>query len=292
MSEFGRLHDESITYIKAIQDYLRENYADRQIHKLEGKKRKDAEKVLAEFAIHDVSNESAFLERTGMTSKLVALDSNKGSEFLLEIRSGGGAPVFSSRICFDENGNYEIPHIPPPEPTQQPEFNEEDKVDHQTVALLASKNGKWLLSINLKHRMLTLPIGKVHPNESLIDGLCREMWEELGVKLDDVVVGSIKSFSPTVTFTKKYDFDGTPVNVTTNVFEIDYIDCFSDALFTQCRNMEPEKCGGLMWVDPTDIPNIVAATGLMLADCLDAAMQLHLDPVQVRTWSIHTKREE
>ena len=173
-----------------------------------------------------------------------------------------------------------------------PKFNEEDKVDHRTVALLASKNGKWLLSINLKHRMLTLPIGKVHPNESLIDGLCREMWEELGVKLDDVVVGSIKSFSPTVTFTKKYDFDGTPVNVTTNVYEIDAIDCFSDAVFTQCRNMEPEKCGGLMWVDPTDIPNIVDATGLLLADCLDAAMQLHLDPVQVRTWSIHTKRED
>lgn len=279
MSEFGRLHEESIAYIKAIQDYLRENYADRQIHKLEGKKRKDAEKVLAEFAIHDVSDESAFLERTGMTSKLVALDSNKGSEFLLEIQSGGGTPVFSSRICFDENGNYEIPHLPPPEPTQQPEFSDEDKVDHRTVALLATCDEKWLLSINLKHHMLTLPIGKVHPNESLLEGLCREMREELGFP-DLVYMYGPSNIILKTRFKKTYDFDGTSVDVETFVFHVNSDERYANGIWGVAENREPEKCGGLMWVNRDDIRRIAESTGLLLADCVEASLQADMVNVE------------
>lgn len=162
--------------------------------------------------------------------------------------------------------------------SEQPKFNDEDKVDHRTVALLATCNKKWLLSINLKHHMLTLPIGKVHPNESLWQGLCREMWEELGFKLEHIYRGH-----PNITlktkFKKTYDFDGTPVNIETFVFHIDSDECYSNGIWLQAENREPDKCGGLMWVNRDDIRRITESTGLMLADCVDAA--LNADMVQI-----------
>ena len=91
--------------------------------------------------------------------------------------------------------------------SEHPKFNDEDKVDHRTVALLATCDKKWLLSINLKHHMLTLPIGKVHPNESLWQGLCREMWEELGFKLEHIFMGCPPGATALKTkFKKVYDF--------------------------------------------------------------------------------------
>lgn len=154
-----------------------------------------------------------------------------------------------------------------------PKFSDEDKVDHRTVALLATCNKKWLLSINLKHHMLTLPIGKVHPNESLWQGLCREMWEELGFKLQDIFIGSPPNTTVLKTrFKKVYDFDGIPVNVETFVYHIDSDECYSNGIWLQAENREPEKCGGLMWVNRDDIRRIAESTGLMLADCIDAAL--------------------
>ena len=156
---------------------------------------------------------------------------------------------------------------------KEQQFNDEDKVDHRTVALLATHDKKWLLSINLKHHMLTLPIGKVHPNESLWQGLCREMREELGIKLEYIYKGSPPNTTILKTkFNKIYDFDGTPVNVETFVYHIDRDKCFSDGIWLLAENREPEKCGGLMWVNRDDIRRIAESTGLMLADCVDAAL--------------------
>ena len=165
--------------------------------------------------------------------------------------------------------------------SEHPKFNDEDKVDHRTVALLATCDKKWLLSINLKHHMLTLPIGKVHPNESLWQGLCREMWEELGFKLEHIYMGSQpNSLAALKTkFKKTYDFDGIPVNIETFVFHIDSDECYSNGIWLQAENREPEKCGGLMWVNRDDIRSIAESTGLMLADCVDAA--LNADMVNV-----------
>ena len=164
--------------------------------------------------------------------------------------------------------------------SEHPQFNDEDKVDHRTVALLATHDEKWLLSINLKHHMLTLPIGKVHPNESLWQGLCREMQEELGIKLEHIYRGSPAGTTTLKTkFKKTYDFDGTPVNIETFVFHIDRDICFSDGIWLLAKNHEPKKCGGLMWVNRDDIRRIAESTGLMLADCVDAA--LNADKVNV-----------
>lgn len=164
--------------------------------------------------------------------------------------------------------------------SEHPQFNDEDKVDHRTVALLATCDKKWLLSINLKHHMLTLPIGKVHPNESPWQGLCREMWEELGFKLEHIFRGCQPGATSLKTkFKKVYDFNGIPVNVETFVYHIDSDECYSNGIWLQAENREPEKCGGLMWVNRDDIRRIAESTGLMLADCVDAA--LNADMVRV-----------
>lgn len=161
---------------------------------------------------------------------------------------------------------------------KEQQFNDEDKVDHRTVALLATCNKKWLLSINLKHHMLTLPIGKVHPNESLLEGLCREMQEELGL-LDLGYMYGPSNIILKTRFKKTYDFDGTPVNVETFVFHVDERDRYANGIWGVAENREPEKCGGLMWVNRDDIRRIAESTGLMLADCVDAA--LNADMVRV-----------
>lgn len=161
---------------------------------------------------------------------------------------------------------------------KEQQFNDEDKVDHRTVALLATCNKKWLLSINLKHHMLTLPIGKVHPDESLLEGLCREMREELGFPDLEYMYGPSNIILKTK-FRKTYDFDGTPVNVETFVFHVDEQDHYANGIWGVAENREPEKCGGLMWVNRDDIRRIAESTGLMLADCVDAA--LNADMVNV-----------
>lgn len=161
--------------------------------------------------------------------------------------------------------------------SEHPQFNDEDKVDHQTVALLATCNAKWLLSINLKHHMLTLPIGKVHPNESLLEGLDREMREELGIML--LYMYGPSNIILKTRFRKTYDFDGTPVDVETFVFNVNSDERYANGIWGVAKNKEPEKCGGLMWVNRDDIRRIAESTGLMLADCVDAA--LNVDTVRV-----------
>ena len=185
--------------------------------------------------------------------------------FLKNLKFGEGLDLLCKLI---EEDVIEIPEF---QETQCLKFNDEDKVDHRTVALLATCNGKWLLSINLKHHMLTLPIGKVHPNESLLGGLCREMREELGFP-DLVYTYGPSNIILKTKFKKTYDFDGTPVNVETFVFHVNSDERYANGIWGVAENREPEKCGGLMWVNRDDIRRIAESTGLLLADCVDAAL--------------------
>ena len=153
-------------------------------------------------------------------------------------------------------------------------FNSEDYQDHRTVALAARLAtvdgepvdfGKFLFSINLKHRMITFPIGKCHPNESLLDGLIREMKEEIDVNLQGQ-----KSLSheilPCAKFTRVYDFTGKPVTIETNVFFADWP--IGDWACVNAHNKEPDKCGGLFIATYDDAINMSRSTGLKLADCV------------------------
>ena len=159
-------------------------------------------------------------------------------------------------------------------------FNNEDMRDHRTVALAVHSSGlprvafgenRFLLSINLKHRMITFPIGKCHPNESLVDGLIREMYEEIGVMLR----GTDISNRPYCKFTKVYDFTGQPVKIETNVF---FIGGGLGAWICQrAENKEPAKCGGIFLATIDDAINIAKSTGLKIADCV-MYFRLHANP--------------
>ena len=140
-------------------------------------------------------------------------------------------------------------------------FNSEDMQPHRTVAL-AVGTVKYLFSINPKHRMVTFPIGKCRPNEGLLDGLIREMHEELGIMLQDDEFSN----EPYCKFTKVYDFTGHPVKIETNVFLItgDY----GKHIRYRAMNKEPEKCGGLFISTIDDAINIAKTTGLLIADCV------------------------
>lgn len=157
-------------------------------------------------------------------------------------------------------------------------FNAEDYRDHRTVALAARARGlpvsrfseeKYLFSINLKHRMVTFPIGKCRPNEGLIDGLIREMKEELAVTIEtyNVVTG------PEFKFTKSYSFTGQPVMVETNVFRIDGEE--GHWICSQAKNNEPAKCGGLFLATLRDASSIAQTCGLVLADCVMEFYNFH-----------------
>ena len=155
-------------------------------------------------------------------------------------------------------------------------FNSEDMQPHRTVALAARMatvdgepivQGKYLFSVNLKHRMITFPIGKCHPDESLLDGLIREMKEELGVDLAGCKTLSRK-IVPCVTFEKEYDFTGKNVKVETNVFFADYP--IGDWTCAQAHNKEPDKCGGIFIATIEDVQNMCKTLGLLLADCVAA----------------------
>lgn len=151
------------------------------------------------------------------------------------------------------------------------QFNNEDMHDHRTVALAASVSvlprqpigeSRFLFSINLKHRMVTFPIGKCRPNEGLVDGLIREIHEEIGVMLESNEIPN----EPYCKFTKVYDFTGQPVKIETNVFFIE--GDYGDHICNRAVNKEPEKCGGLFIATIDDAINIAKTSGLLIADCV------------------------
>ena len=154
-----------------------------------------------------------------------------------------------------------------------PTFNSEDYQDHRTVALAVGTDrcchtkfgeNRYLFSINLKHRMVTFPIGKCRPNEGLVDGLIREIHEELGFMLH--VSEPEFPNEPYCKFTKVYDFTGQPVKVETNVFLI--TGGYGEHICHRAVNKEPEKCGGLFIATIDDAINIAKTTGLLIADCV------------------------
>lgn len=152
-------------------------------------------------------------------------------------------------------------------------FNAEDLKDHRTAALVLMVNDKYLFSINLKHRMITFPIGKVHDDETIEQGLRREIVEELGVDLKaycrDSFYGLPNYSDPTLvhTYTKEYDFAGKPVNIETNIFLLTGVRMM-ESMLSRIRNAEPEKCGGIFYTRIEDAIHMARNLNLKIADCV------------------------
>ena len=152
-------------------------------------------------------------------------------------------------------------------------FNDEDMKDHRTVALALLCNDKYLFSINLKHRMITFPIGKVRDDETLEQGLRREIVEELGVDYKAYCSESFHGFpnyaDPTLvhTYKKQYDFTGKPVNVETNIFLLTEVPML-ESMLLKIRNAEPGKCGGIFYTRIEDAIHMARSLNLTIADCV------------------------
>lgn len=165
-----------------------------------------------------------------------------------------------------------------------PEGNEEDLRPHDTVALLIHCRNNVLVSWNRKHSMLTLPVGKVRENESLVDACAREMKEELGVTLQDTGHPEAK-FVHVTNFTAEYEFahEGKvlTVPVHTYVFTIsfgDFMNEFANGnpnmanLVAKIHNNEKDKCGGIFWASMFDIASLVDTFKWTFADCLQKGL--------------------
>ena len=152
-------------------------------------------------------------------------------------------------------------------------FNAEDMKDHRTVALALMVNDKYLFSINLKHRMITFPVGKVRDDETLKQGLRREISEELGVDLKaycrESFYGLPCYFEPTLvhTYMKQYDFTGKTVNVETNIFLLTDAPML-ESMLLKIRNAEPKKCGGIFYARTEDAIHMARSLNLKIADCV------------------------
>ena len=152
-------------------------------------------------------------------------------------------------------------------------FNDEDMKDHRTVALALMVNNMYLFSINLKHRMITFPIGKVRDDETLEQGLRREISEELGVDFKAYCRESFYGVpiytDPTLvhTYKKQYDFTGKPVNVETNIFLLTDVPTL-ESMLLRIRNAEPGKCGGIFYTRIEDALHMARSLNLKIADCV------------------------
>lgn len=147
-------------------------------------------------------------------------------------------------------------------------FNAEDMKDHRTVALAAERNGKLIFSINKKHNMITFPIGKVHDDETLEQGLTREIREELGVDIGKLrsPIGLMYPL-PLCKYTKVYDFTGKPVKVETTVYGIDDT-MLTNPIWDSAYNAEPDKCLAVFASTIDSAKRLAAEYGLKIADCI------------------------
>ena len=135
-------------------------------------------------------------------------------------------------------------------------YNDEDRVDHQSSAgLIIDNQGRILVQRHVKHKMLTLPIGKCKQHETPLQGLFTEMKEELGIGIQTAI--------ETCSYRKVYDFTGKPVNIDTHIFRIYRYD-------GEIRNMEPEKCSGLLWMTKHELHT----TNEKVADCLRVILDI------------------
>ena len=121
-------------------------------------------------------------------------------------------------------------------------YNAEDKKPHDTVAAIFSKGSgdkcKYLIEDHIKHDMLTFPIGKVKPDQSITEALEAECHEETNLK--------VKEYQEVLNYSRFYDFTGKKVPVHTHVFKV-------ISYTGELKNAEPKKHRWIRWMTRKDI---------------------------------------
>ena len=136
-------------------------------------------------------------------------------------------------------------------------YNEEELRDHHTSSLaIIDHKGRLLMSVSIRHDMLTFPIGKCDLSETPKEGLIREMREELGIDMNTLMMGDKRtsmadSLRETEVFATVYQREGKDIRVVQHVFELD-IKKDEQYLVEGIVNQEPEKCRCLVWLLPEE----------------------------------------
>jgi len=65
-----------------------------------------------------------------------------------------------------------------------PKYNAEDMTNHRSIgAVIKDKSGRILIQYHNKLGFWTIPVGKVLPNQSIMDGLKQEVREECNISI-------------------------------------------------------------------------------------------------------------
>lgn len=118
-------------------------------------------------------------------------------------------------------------------------YNEEDLTDHEgIVVVIKDKSGNILVQDHVKFGFLTLPVGKVLPNQTVEEGLKREIFEECNLIVDEYKEIDEREYA--------YERKGKTVKVNMHLIEV-------LKYSGQIQNKEPEKHRKQEFVDLEEI---------------------------------------
>lgn len=121
-------------------------------------------------------------------------------------------------------------------------YTKEDLLDHHAVAaVIKDKQGRVLMQEHVKFGFWTIPIGKAKNNQTPVEGIKMEIFEECNLKINDLKEIAHKEIV--------YERDGKNVNVLTHIFEVL---SYSGKL----ENKEPHKHKQQKFVSVEEMRNI------------------------------------
>ena len=121
-------------------------------------------------------------------------------------------------------------------------YNQEDLRSHFGVgAVIKNENDEILMLKHNKFNVWTIPIGKVDDGEDLIEGMSRELHEELNIKSNDM--------KDLISGDYYYKREGVRVRVEIHIFEV--------LSYTgKLRNNEPHKHSNMKWMSLDDVQKL------------------------------------
>lgn len=123
-------------------------------------------------------------------------------------------------------------------------YNAEDMQPHDTIAAIITTGSgeacKYLVLDHVKCDMLTCPIGKVKPDQTVVEALLEECEEEVGAKLSN--------YKEIIQFHKTYNRESKDIEVKTHVFKV--------IKYTgTIKNLEPKKHRWVRWMTRKELEN-------------------------------------
>ncbi len=112
-------------------------------------------------------------------------------------------------------------------PSKTIPYTPEDLLDHHGIAaVITNEKGEILMQDHVKYSFWTLPVGKVHPSQTIEEGLAQELFEECNITIEKWKEIAAKEY--------QYTRNGKKVRVSAHVFAILQ---FSGEI----KNKEPHK---------------------------------------------------